>query len=284
VGLVRGDVELHIKQADWNSHGHGGDPNYNGVVVHGALEVFSEETRLQNGSFAPVMDLQALLTETPLPEDSEAGTTFDLWQVLSRKGFFKPDTLDEAKRTLDRAGDDRFRAKASWLAQCIQSDGPDQALYQVLMEGMGYSSNRVPFVQLASFAPYETLSAGAGNGHRRVADVLHWFGRSRCVRQAQAQGIGARDGPPGMASIPGPAQQPPEAADHGRGRAFGSVSGARIGGGSPGRSGEFEPTEPYGVALCRKPRRPGVCWAGERPGPGGKRSVAFSSRLGRGCA
>jgi hypothetical protein len=140
LGLVRGDVELHIKQADWNSHGHGGDPNYNGVVVHGALEVFSEETRLQSGSFAPVVDLQSLLTDTPFPESARQETTlpeptlpgpmndgpaFDLWQVLSRKGFFKPESLDEAGRTLDRAGDDRFRAKADWLAKCIQSDGPD---------------------------------------------------------------------------------------------------------------------------------------------------------------
>ena len=30
LGLVTGDVELHIRQADWKSHGHGGDPNYNG--------------------------------------------------------------------------------------------------------------------------------------------------------------------------------------------------------------------------------------------------------------
>ena len=44
LGLVRGDVELHIRQSDWDSHGHGGDPNYNGVVVHGALEVHSAET------------------------------------------------------------------------------------------------------------------------------------------------------------------------------------------------------------------------------------------------
>lgn len=64
MGLVRGDVELHIKKADWNSHGHGGDPNYNEVVVYGALEIFSEETRLQSGSFAPVLDLQALFAES----------------------------------------------------------------------------------------------------------------------------------------------------------------------------------------------------------------------------
>jgi hypothetical protein len=49
VGFVRGDVELHIRQKDWDSHGHGGDPNYNGVVFLGALEVHSEETRLQSG-------------------------------------------------------------------------------------------------------------------------------------------------------------------------------------------------------------------------------------------
>lgn len=64
IGTIRGDEELHISQSDWKSHGCGGDPNYNGVVVQGALEVQSEETRLQSGSQASVVDLRALLEQS----------------------------------------------------------------------------------------------------------------------------------------------------------------------------------------------------------------------------
>ena len=70
-------------------------------------------------------------------------------------------TLDEAAKTLDRAGNLRFRSKARWILTCIQSDGPDQALYQALMEGLGYSSNRRPFVQLASLAPFHAVTEAA---------------------------------------------------------------------------------------------------------------------------
>ena len=156
VGTVRGDVELHLRQRDWDSHGHGGDPNYNGVVIHGALEVHSEETRLQCGRRAPVVDLRALLEEGP-----EDGLPLDLWQVLSRKGFSRPVSMDEAGQTLDRAGDLRFQFKSRWLAECIRADGPDQALYQALMEGLGYSSNRRQFVELASRAPYGAVAQAA---------------------------------------------------------------------------------------------------------------------------
>ena len=45
LGLVRGDVEIHLRQRDWKSHGHGDDPNYNGVVIHGALETDSPGNR-----------------------------------------------------------------------------------------------------------------------------------------------------------------------------------------------------------------------------------------------
>ena len=172
VGLVRGDVELHIKQSDWNSHGHGRDPNYNGVVFHGALEVSSPETRLQSGSFAPVVDLRSLLAEVP-----KEGPLLDLWQVLSRKGFPRPAGLEEAERTLERAGDQRFYAKARWLSTCIQMDGPDQALYLALMEGLGYSSNRRPFVQLASLAPYEAVAWAAQElpPGDRVSAIGEWL-------------------------------------------------------------------------------------------------------------
>jgi hypothetical protein len=172
VGLVRGDVELHLRQQDWDSHGHGGDPNYNGVVVHGALEVFSTETRLQSGSLAPVMDLRSLLTDVSGP-----GPALDLWRVLSRKGFHRPGTLDEAEKVLDRAGDQRFLAKSRWLVTCIRADGPDQALYQALMEGLGYASNRRPFLALASAAPYRAVSDAASDlpPADRFAAIRNWL-------------------------------------------------------------------------------------------------------------
>ena len=61
LGLVQGDVEIHLRQRDWYSHGHGKDPNYNGVVLHAALEVDSSVTSLQSGQQAPVVCLAALL-------------------------------------------------------------------------------------------------------------------------------------------------------------------------------------------------------------------------------
>lgn len=172
LGLVRGNVELHLDQRDWDSHGHGGDPNYNGVVVHGALEVFSTETRLHSGSTAVVVDLGSLLTEA-----SEEGSALDLWEVLSRKGFHRPETSDQAKETLDRAGDQRFLAKSRWFSTCIREDGPDQALYAGLMEGLGYSSNRRPFAELACLAPYRALAEAALElpQDQRVAAICGWL-------------------------------------------------------------------------------------------------------------
>ena len=49
VGLVRGDVEIHLNQRDWEGHGHSDDPNYNGVVLHAMLEVESPNTPLRSG-------------------------------------------------------------------------------------------------------------------------------------------------------------------------------------------------------------------------------------------
>jgi hypothetical protein len=59
--LVRGAVEIHRRQRDWDSHGHGADPNYNGVVLHVALEVDGGDTRLQSGRQVPVISLASLL-------------------------------------------------------------------------------------------------------------------------------------------------------------------------------------------------------------------------------
>ena len=203
LGLVRGDVELHIRQSDWDSHGHGGDPNYNGVVVHGALEVHSEKTRLQSGGQAPVVDLRALLEE-----GSGEGLPLDLWQVLARRGFSKPGSMDEAAEILDRAGGLRFQLKSRWLAECIRADGPDQALYQALMEGLGYGSNRRPFIELAFRAPYRAVAQAATlitPGERLLA-IRGWLGACSGLDVSESP----RPSEPGRPENTGPALNRPK--------------------------------------------------------------------------
>ena len=158
LGVVRGDVEIHLRQKDWTAHGHSDDPNYNGVVVHGALTVDEQDTRLHSGATVPVIGLDALLTG----EDADApATAFDLWGLLARRGFPRPASRQAAPELLDRAGDRRFQAKASELGRFAQEQGAGQTLYEALMEGLGYRHNRQPFLKLAQRAPYATLRSAA---------------------------------------------------------------------------------------------------------------------------
>lgn len=213
-GLVAGDVELHIRQSDWNSHGHGGDPNYNGVVLHGALEITSDATRLQSGGQAPMVDLRVLLEEELDQNPDLSGRKADLrwvepqqldiWQVLGRKDFSRPASMDEAEKTLDRAGDQRFVLKSRWLSECIRADGPDQALYQALMEGLGYSSNRRPFIELASRAPYQAVTEAAGRfppGERFEA-ICRWLGACSGLAEAASPRRPGRLGQPEQLNQP----------------------------------------------------------------------------------
>ena len=180
LGLVRGDVEIHRRQRDWDSHGHGGDANYDGVVVHGALEVDSPDTVLHSGTSAPVISLSGLLDEAG--EDGEANpdggwAADDLWKLLARHGYFRPAGPAEAGQLLDRAGDERFRRKAALLGRFAAEQGLEQALYEALMEGLGYRSNQQPFVKLAQAAPVAVLRRAALPvlAEQRPMVLRHWL-------------------------------------------------------------------------------------------------------------
>ena len=202
-GLVRGDVEIHRRQRDWAAHGHTNDPNYNGVVIHAALEVESDATRLANGVEAPVLSLGALLA----PEDAASATEpLDLWEFLERKGVRKPENAAAAGAVLDWAGDQRFLGKASSFLRFIQeieaeinseiepgkgpqhgqANGPefrpgrafaDQVLYEALLEGLGYRHNRQAFLKLAYLAPYAALVRAAGSlpPEERAEAINRWL-------------------------------------------------------------------------------------------------------------
>ena len=158
VGLVQGDVEIHIRQRDWKSHGHGGDPRYNGVVLHAALEVQSATTRLQSGQSAPVISLASLMEDED-PETGDQGGP--LWEILSGQGYPRPASAVEMGVLLDRAGDERFAGKSRVFQSFLAEQDPDQTLYEGLMEGLGYRQNQHAFLLLAQRAGYGALHRAA---------------------------------------------------------------------------------------------------------------------------
>ena len=152
VGLVRGDVEIHVRQRDWEAHGHGKDPRYNGVVLHVVAEMESGSTKLQNGGEAPVLTFVQLLCGRP-----SADVGFELWSLLEPHGYCAPGDATELGALLDHAGDSRFQGRSRVLRSFLKEDDPEQVLYESLMEALGYSQNQEAFVELAGRVPYQRL-------------------------------------------------------------------------------------------------------------------------------
>ena len=157
-GLVRGDVELHLTPQDWARHGHASDHRYNGVVLHGVLDTPTSPQPLPNGGSAPAVGLNSLL-------DTNLDTSFGnqknravLWSVLESNGYLKPSSKTEALQLLERAGRARFLGKSAAFAAFMKEMPPPEALYQALMESLGYSENRAGFLELAQRVPYEALT------------------------------------------------------------------------------------------------------------------------------
>ena len=174
VGLVQGDVEIHLHQRDWKSHGHGGDPRYNGVVLHAALEVQSATTELQSGQNAPVISLASLMEDEERESGDRGGS---LWEFLSGQGYSKPASAAEMGVLLDRAGDERFAGKSRVFQTFLAEQDPDQTLYEGLMEGLGYRQNQHPFLLLAQRAGWKALHRAAAGLPEEVrpAAVESWL-------------------------------------------------------------------------------------------------------------
>lgn len=157
LGLVRGDVELHLRQGDWHSHGHGADPRYNGVVLHGVLDGSGGRTRLQSGSEAPVVCLQSLLNALPSSNLKTSRQRPLLWSILETQGYPEPRNRSQAQKLLDRAGQARFLRKSIAFLVLMKEEEAQEVLYQAVMECLGYSENRDAFMELARLMPYRAL-------------------------------------------------------------------------------------------------------------------------------
>ena len=139
---LRGDVEVHTKTSDWISHGHGGDPMYENVVLH---VVRRDDTSPGNVAFLPE---SAVLV---LPEagagDGEAETNKTPHAACA--AHFAKMTPDELETFLCDAGADRLKLRAAERLRMMISAGTTKAFLSAVAEQLGVPDNREVFRTLA---------------------------------------------------------------------------------------------------------------------------------------
>ena len=158
-GLVQGDVEVHLRQRDWQSHGHHHDPNYNGVALHVALDSDGEPSRTDSGGVPPVVNLTDLLTDAPAEDNNGDEVRSQLWHSLAQHGYRRPERAEQMAALLNRAGDERFLSHSSRLGMLMSAQSPAQTLWESICDALGYRHNRHPFLMLATAAPYSVIVA-----------------------------------------------------------------------------------------------------------------------------
>lgn len=172
---LRGDIELHVRPADWHRHGHAADPRYGNVIAH--VTYFA-------GSLPPAVFPAAALQ-------------LSLFEGLKRNPLFSFDGLDvlaypysridtappcaailaswprEAREAmLDAAGAERLRRKAERLAGAVRERGAGQVLYEETLCALGYKHNRGVCRALSHRVPLEALRREAREGGTLAAYAL----------------------------------------------------------------------------------------------------------------
>jgi Protein of unknown function (DUF2851) len=154
-----GAVEVHVVASDWFHHGHDRDPAYTKVLLHvvwhndlGTQTVVDASGReipqlaLSTALTVPLAELQGMLEDERVPTGRGASLTPCQRSLLE----MSPETIGHL---LDMAGEERWRQKANRFALRVERRGVEQALYETLMEALGFQGNRMPFWQLARLAP-----------------------------------------------------------------------------------------------------------------------------------
>ena len=133
-GLLRGDIEIHVKSSSWWAHRHHEDPAYNRAILHVVyLHDAGKDTILQNGVEVPTLALHSYFEKSA----ERRGCPAIAPPTPCRSTCRQANPL-LAGKILDEAGDERFFSRMTFFRQETAKSGSGEALYQGTMPALGY--------------------------------------------------------------------------------------------------------------------------------------------------
>ncbi len=178
-GLIKGDIELHIKSSGWRIHQHHLNPAYNRVILHVVMwHDTGAATTPQNGKSIPILALHKY-AKNPFDQQSDEvypSVTLNMpcLKVAERL------TASTIAGFLDSAGGERFLLKTFRFQVDLAEMGVSQSLYKGIMGALGYAKNKLPCLELARRLPLQFLESTPRD---RISD-------EECLAQQQALLLG----------------------------------------------------------------------------------------------
>ncbi|MFN8277307.1 MAG: DUF2851 family protein [Chitinophagales bacterium] len=151
--VLAGNVELHIRQNDWEKHQHQRDAAYNNTILHVVYEAAETNSPLQNGYTVETLELKDRLDDHMLWRYEQLMAQQQ--KMPCEKQF--PDYADSERFTLflERLNIERLEQKVRHLQQMLQQSKFhwDEVAYKLIATYLGAPVNKEPMLQLTLAAP-----------------------------------------------------------------------------------------------------------------------------------
>lgn len=153
---LKGDIELDPDVRDWERHGHGGNPEFDRVVLHVFLHAPAGQeffTRTASHRGVPQVRIsRKMLESSALPARKQAAA--HLGRCAAPLGSMPE---EKVASMIEAAAQYRVQRKSARLRHWVASHGREQAVFQALAQTMGYRKNQRPFLVLSQRLPLREM-------------------------------------------------------------------------------------------------------------------------------
>ncbi len=166
-----GNVEIHIRSADWFQHKHETDAAYNNVILHVVYEMGNKTALRNTGEKIPTIELKGFINP---------GTIYRYEELMNRKKgipcekFFNSVSDFIVRSFLERMLVERLQNKVEQINLLLQENENDweNVMFQMLAKYLGAGINKDPFQLLAKSLPVKVFTKHSDNSFQLEALIF----------------------------------------------------------------------------------------------------------------